>query len=159
MTSISALKKLYLLRHAEAELFSASGKDVDRKLSSNGKNHLHNVSPVYRKIITADAVLCSAASRTEETWKLLNLNVGPSSFHTELYGASTDELIQFIQEVSNEFSRVLLIGHNPGLSDLATYLTDEFYSLKTGQLLEFDLEISDWRTISRGLGTEKRNIF
>jgi len=159
MISISALKKLYLLRHAEAELFSASGKDFDRKLSSTGQNSILNAAPIYRKSLTVDAVFCSAATRTKETWKLLNLNSGNCSFHTELYGASSDELIQFIQGIPNVFSRVLLIGHNPGLSDLAMFLTDEFYSLKTGQLLEIELESSDWKMISRGIGIEKRNIF
>jgi len=159
MISISALKKLYLLRHAEAELFSASGKDFDRKLSSTGQNSILNAAPIYRESLTVDAVFCSAASRTKETLKLLNLNSGTCSFHTALYGASSDELIQFIQGIPNVFSGVLLIGHNPGLSDLATFLTDECYSLKTGQLLEIELESSDWKMISRGIGIEKRNIF
>ena len=159
MTSISALKKLYLLRHAEAQLFSASGNDFDRKLSSTGQNNILNAAPVYRESLTVDAVFCSSASRTKETWKLLNLNVGTCSFHSELYGASSDELFHFIQGIPNVFSHVLLIGHNPGLSDLASYLTDEFYSLKTGQLLEIELESSEWKMISRGIGTEKRNIF
>ena len=159
MTSISALKKLYLLRHAEAENNSASGKDFDRKLSSIGQNNILNAVPIYRKTLTVDAVFCSAASRTKETWKLLNLNLGTCSFHSELYGASSDELIHFIQGIPNVFSRVLLIGHNPGLSDLASYLTDEFYSLKTGQLLKIELEALDWKMISRGIGIEKRSIF
>jgi phosphohistidine phosphatase len=159
MTSISAHKKLYLLRHAEAELFAASDQDFDRKLSSTGQNNMLQVGSIYRNTLSVDAVFCSAATRTRETWKLLNLDKGTCSFHTELYGASSDELIQFIHGIPNVFSRILLIGHNPGLSDLASYLTDEFYSLHTGQLLEIDLESSDWKMLSRGIGVEKRNIF
>jgi phosphohistidine phosphatase SixA len=56
MTSISALKKLYLLRHAEAELFSASGKDFDRKLSSTGQNNIINPSSIINRLIVNNLV-------------------------------------------------------------------------------------------------------
>ncbi len=133
--------------------------DFDRKLTILGIEKVLQYRTDYLKIIAVDAVFCSTASRTKETWKLLNLNLGTCSFHSELYGASSDELIHFIQGIPNVFSRVLLIGHNPGLSDLASYLTDEFYSLKTGQLLKIELEALDWKMISRGIGIEKKSIF
>ncbi len=152
-------KKIFLLRHSDAEYSSSTGMDFDRKLTILGIEKVLQYRTDYLKIIAVDAVFCSTASRTKETWKLLNLNLGTCSFHSELYGASSDELIHFIQGIPNVFSRVLLIGHNPGLSDLASYLTDEFYSLKTGQLLKIELEALDWKMISRGIGIEKKSIF
>jgi phosphohistidine phosphatase len=71
-----------------------------------------------------ELVLCSSATRTRETLELLWPAVGGSTvmLEEELYAASVDELLARIRRVPDAVASVLLIGHNPGLHELALAL-------------------------------------
>lgn len=159
MISISDHKKLFLLRHSDAEYISKSGKDFDRKLSQEGEQKILRYKEKYQHILHVDAVFCSSSLRTRETLRLLNLPINACSLHDELYTATTYELISFLEAIPTHVNSILLVGHNPGLSDLVSYLIDEQMDMNPFQLVEIELEILEWNLISKGIGTEKRNIF
>jgi len=77
-------------------------------------------------------VLCSSALRTRETLDLLRSTLGEVAVEVEeqLYGASSETLLERIRSVPDEVDSVLLIGHNPGLQDLALLLAARGANLK-----------------------------
>jgi phosphohistidine phosphatase len=152
-------KKIFLLRHSDAEYSSLTGTDFDRKLTSVGIEKILQYKDDYLKTLAVDAVFCSTAARAKETLEVLKISIENCSFHKELYEATVEDLIHFIQSISNQFKSILLVGHNPGLSSLASYLCEDLFLLNTCQLIELDLEIVDWKLLTRGIGTEKRNFF
>ena len=158
MISISDHKKVFLLRHSDAEYISKSGTDFDRNLSQEGQQKILNYKEKYQHVLNVEAVFCSSSHRTRETLRLLNLPINACSFHDELYGATTYELISFLQAIPPFATSVLLVGHNPGLSDLVSYLIDERIDMNPFQLVEIELEISEWKLITKGIGIEKRNL-
>ncbi|MFI6289794.1 SixA phosphatase family protein [Streptomyces sp. NPDC051018] len=120
-------RRIVLLRHAKADWPQVS--DHDRPLAERGRKD----APVAgRRLadtgITFDLALCSTAARTRETWKLAvhELSDRPRTVYEErLYEASLGELIALVNEVPDEVSNVLLIGHNPGMHALADALSGE----------------------------------
>jgi phosphohistidine phosphatase len=83
--------------------------------------------------IEPDLVLCSAAERTRETLELVKPALGAAAevrLEEELYAASRDELLERLRIVPEQVASVMLIGHNPGLQDLALVLAS------TGSQLE-----------------------
>jgi phosphohistidine phosphatase len=113
-------RTLYLLRHASA-LPAASGDiDFDRALSEEGlaqcarlADHVHD--------IRFDKIFCSPAQRTQETFR----NVVKSDaveLREEFYNAAAATLLRSIQSTEEAYEHVLVIAHNPGISDLARAL-------------------------------------
>jgi phosphohistidine phosphatase len=105
-----------------------------------------------------DLVLCSSALRTRETLERMTDAFGDAEIavEDELYGATDDELLERLRRVAEADETVALIGHNPGIHDLAIALAGSGEGLErvrakfpTGALvvLEFD---GPWRRLAQG---------
>jgi phosphohistidine phosphatase len=78
--------------------------------------------------VRPDLVLCSSASRAVQTYEGVSASLGSSmtvSVEDDLYGASDTGLLVRLQEVPENVGSVLVIGHNPGLQDLALLLAGD----------------------------------
>lgn len=148
--------KLHLLRHAKTEDKAASGKDFDRELLPKGiaqakEMGLYLNERLSRKI----TVHCSSSARTRETAALVQESFGfrDIRFSDKLYHASLHTLLDFIWSLDGG-EDILLIGHNEGISDLASYFTDKFVSMKTCGYICISFEAGSWKETSRGTGKE-----
>ncbi|MEU7514397.1 histidine phosphatase family protein [Streptomyces sp. NPDC042898] len=125
--SVDTPRRIVLLRHAKAEWSDES--DHERPLAERGRAD----APVAGRRLAGtgigfDLALCSTAARTRETWKLAvhELSERPRTVYEDrLYEASLGELIALLNEVSEEVSDLLVIGHNPGMHALADALAGE----------------------------------
>jgi phosphohistidine phosphatase len=145
--------KIHLLRHAKTEVLSPSGKDVDRELNAKGLRQVAEMKLFLSKKDWGNTMLfCSAASRTQQTLKHLDL---ASKFHgvtiTErLYLAESTAIENYI--ASPECQDIFIIGHNNGLSDFAQELINEPYLLKTCSYVEIEVEGENWAEFKRRSG-------
>ncbi|RFC53939.1 SixA phosphatase family protein [Brumimicrobium aurantiacum] len=156
--------KLYLLRHGDAEINSSTGKDFDRGLSELGKKQVDRVKKRMEKVApnVEFTVFCSSALRTKETWKVLSpvIEEQELEFLDDLYLADNNHLLNFLWNVNHPTSDVLLIGHNNGISDLASYLLDQRYTIPTSGLLVIDFpEAKDLSEVGLGTGEEVVKCF
>jgi len=122
--SVDTPRRIVLLRHAKADWPEVS--DHERPLAERGRQ---DASISGRRLaesgIDFDLAICSTAARTRETWKLAvhELPRRPKTVYEErVYEASPGELIAVLNEVQDDFSDILLIGHNPGVHGLAEVL-------------------------------------
>lgn len=126
------MKTLYLLRHAKANVHGPHGRDHARGLEPRGVSDAQRmgkymVSRGYRP----DLVLCSDAIRTivtlEHVLAVLDHTI-PTLIERQLYLAPPATLLMRLRQVENDAlsspASVLLIGHNPGLEELASVLAD-----------------------------------
>ncbi|HEY6453439.1 MAG TPA: histidine phosphatase family protein [Steroidobacteraceae bacterium] len=117
------MKQLLLLRHAHAETPRAGVADVDRPLSERGRAEaLDAAQCVSAAGIVIEAVLASPAARARETAALLATQLaiaGRLDIDPALYAGSPDELLAPVRRCPDELRIVLVVGHNPGLSELA----------------------------------------
>jgi phosphohistidine phosphatase len=131
---------LHLLRHAKS---SAKGdvEDHQRPLSPRGRKMARRVGRnLSAKLGAIDLVLCSSARRTRETLDLVLDELSPrplTLIEDELYLASREKLAARLGRLDARDANVLLIGHNPGLHELAVALADEnspaFRALASGK--------------------------
>jgi phosphohistidine phosphatase len=121
------VKRLHLLRHAKSS-WKEDVEDRERALSGRGRETARRIGRHLSKTLgPLDLALCSSALRTRETLELVlaNFAVMPRiAIEDELYAASQKELIDRLCQLYEEEVNVLLVGHNPGLHELAVALAE-----------------------------------
>jgi phosphohistidine phosphatase len=150
-------KRLILLRHSDAEAIG-NKKDFDRDLTTKGKNKVFQTGERLREIYSFDQVWFSSSKRTQQTREMLQLSCKKTFATDALYLVEADEILKLVGEFSNQYQEILIIGHNNGLSEFASFLTNEDILLSPCEFIEIELNLNDWKLTSRGIGTIKRNI-
>ena len=117
------MRTLYLLRHAKSSWSDPALPDHERPLSPRGRRDAKRIAEHLLELgIMPGLVLCSTAVRTRETLELIRPALDAAAtvkLEAELYAASAETLLERLREVPDEEASVMLIGHNPGLQDLA----------------------------------------
>lgn len=156
---------LTLLRHAKSSWGDPHQTDADRPLNARGRA----AAPLIGAFAAAhglvpDRILCSTAVRTRQTAALvLPCLPGPPpiDFLDELYLADPATLLRLVRNAAPGVRHLLLIGHNPGLHDLALSLVkhgadDDLRALSrklpTGGLVVITFGVKSWRSIAPGAG-------
>ena len=155
------MRRLMLLRHAKTENDAPSGRDEDRQLDKRGRTDAAEIGGwIGRHPPFPDSVLVSPAVRAHQTWDIAweamkDLAPKPRvELVPELYGADPAQLLQTIRETSATESRqLMLVGHNPGMHELALALAGSgeaagrkalAENLPTSGLAVFDFTIDSW---------------
>jgi phosphohistidine phosphatase len=119
-------RTLVLLRHAKAER-PAGLADVDRPLTARGHADAAAVGAwlAHRELLPAE-VICSPAKRTRQTWHGVALAMGGSGpevrYEQMMYGGTARDLLDLIRDAPEDAGTVLVVGHNPTISDLSGLL-------------------------------------
>jgi phosphohistidine phosphatase len=119
------VRALYLLRHAKSSWADPTLSDDERPLAPRGRRDAKRIAEhLRRRGLEPELVLCSSAARARETLELLRPALGSSTVEVEveLYAASSDELLARIRLVPDAVASVMLIGHNPGVQQIALVL-------------------------------------
>lgn len=157
------MRRVYLLRHAKSSWKDRSLADRDRPLAGRGKRAAQAVAGhIEAEGIRPDLVLCSPARRSRETLERVEAAFGDrveARFEEALYGASEAELRARLRALPPEVDSVMIVGHNPGLEDLALALASEGAErarmeekYPTAALATIDLSADDWGAIEQGSG-------
>ena len=162
-------RRLVLLRHAKSD-WPPGVPDEDRPLAERGVRDAVAVGELLAgdEALLPDLVLYSSARRTRETWTLASRawdTPPPSLEEPELYGADADELIGLVGELDQGVQTVVLIGHEPTMSTVATRLAGpessagdlerlrEKFPTSGLAVLRFE---TDWSGVSPGAGVLER---
>jgi phosphohistidine phosphatase len=120
------VKQLFLLRHAKSSWDDAELIDHDRPLAPRGRRAMRLIAEhLAREGVTPALVLCSSARRARETLERIAPALGdalPVQIERELYAASDGRLLERLRRVEDGVESVMLIGHNPGVEQLALSL-------------------------------------
>jgi len=120
-----SLLTLYLLRHAKSAWDDPKLADFDRPLAPRGEREAADMAAlIAARAYRPERVLCSSARRTRETLDAV-LKALPAETSIEitrrLYEADAESLLNILFEQRGAAS-IMLIGHNPGLHQLAQFL-------------------------------------
>jgi len=137
-----------MLRHAKSSWDNTNLGDINRPLSEKGQAD----APLMGEQIAIldflpQIIYCSIAQRTRETISLVCQSskwpLSIVSYESDLYTFDVEDVLKFIQTISEEFERVMLVGHNPAYTYLFNFLSDDnIDNLPTcgACLLRFDTE-------------------
>lgn len=152
------MRRLMLLRHAKATALPG-GRDHERPLAPRGREAAPRLGAYLRdEQLFPDLALVSSARRTQETWDLVRPALGEVETRSEsrIYEAPAARLLAVAQEVEPACRTLLMVGHNPGFSDLARLLVGHgdryaFARLSekypTAGLAVIDFPVESWREI------------
>jgi phosphohistidine phosphatase len=164
------MKTLILLRHAKSSWTDSGMADFDRPLNARGREAAKSVGRRVRAEGPAfDEVLLSPATRATETWDgfVQGFGSAPSpTLEPAIYLASIATLLELIQATDDRISRLLIIGHNPGLERLALMLSQGpeeprarlAEKFPTAALVEIDLPIDHWSDAAGAKGVMRRFV-
>lgn len=158
------MKRLFLLRHAEAANDSAI--DSERKLTDAGILKCQEISANLRNYIAdIDLILSSNSVRTRETIEntLENLDIKkPKLYYTsDLYNCLESDLLQYLQYFEQRLgmvaNNIILVNHNPAISHLTNFLSQNsinspYYpevvkGFSPGSLALFKANIKSWNEL------------
>jgi len=152
--------KLFLIRHGKAVKYTDEDTDFTRHLNKQGTAQINQIGFVLKnQKKQIDQIIASNARRTFETAEIINHYLGLSTilYDKNLYLADRKLILATI--IKNQKSNsILYVGHNNGISDLASYLTEKDVLLTTGELVEIHFDFNDWNEISEGNGELKDRI-
>lgn len=146
------MKQIFLLRHAKSDWSTLGQQDFERPLAKRGINDALLISQyIQDKKHSVDAVFCSSAVRTKETFDLcahsFNFSIEKATYLDELYFGSVDKAIKLIKGLNNNLSSVLLVGHNPTMHILLEEITGKTRdSFSTCALAQICIENS-WKDL------------
>jgi phosphohistidine phosphatase len=152
--------RLMLLRHAKSEKAEPGQGDHERPLNARGRTDAPRIGAyMARHALVPDRVIVSTAQRTRETWERLAAawpDSPPVSYEARIYESGPETILTVIKSTAREVRALLVIGHNPGLHDLARLLIASGdvearerlnENLPTTGLVVIDFAGKDWRRL------------
>ena len=144
------MKTLTLLRHAKSSWKDASLIDHDRPLNKRGKRDLPVIGERIKQVgIRPSLILSSTAVRAWTTAKGIATEISyPIEFlqrEQRLYHAGVLLIIEVLTQQDVAFNSIMVVGHNPGLTDFANYLVpDVTHNIPTCGLVSVTIDNDDW---------------
>ena len=163
------MRRLLLLRHAKSA-YPAGVADIDRPLGERGRKAAPLMGAyIAREGLKPDHAMVSPARRTQETWEAVRAELDDTPMETvpSIYEASAGRILDAIRSAPAEATSLLVIGHNPGLGDLALRLVGEGpkdlqrdlrEKFPTAALAVLEFDADDWSGIGDGTGRLTRYV-
>lgn len=156
------MKKLYIIRHAKSSWDNPEMDDLDRPLNKRGKRDAPQMGKQLKeKEVTPDFMLSSPAERARATCEaiaeVLSFNKEKIKIDRRLYHANEDQILEVIRGIKNSprdsEEVVLLFGHNPGLTEFANALLNQYIdNIPTCGIVAAELPVDYWQDVTFGCG-------
>lgn len=122
------MNRLILFRHGKAEHNAPSGEDFDRRLTPRGERESRAMAEILADMgFMPDVAMVSSSARTRGTWEAA-APVFPNArvvVEDELYHAESGAVRRLVEKAGRTAGTVMVVGHNPGLQELAVELLRE----------------------------------
>jgi phosphohistidine phosphatase len=147
------MKSLYLVRHAKSSWDNPGLGDLERPLNKRGKEDAPKLGKLLLKNgDIPDMLLSSPAKRAFSTAKRiageLDHSVKNIIKDETLYMADTEDFLNVIQSVPDSVTKLMLFGHNYGITYFANYISDsDIDNIPTCGAVRIDFEFESWKDI------------
>ena len=151
-------RHLILLRHAKSDWGNPLLADFDRPLNNRGKKDVLKLSLLFQQLdIFPVSVISSPAVRTKATTESilypLKGKIENIEYNDSLYLSSVAEYIKAIKSTDTDTNNLLIVGHNPTLTDLLNTCTNlNIENMPTACLAIIEYEIESWSELDNNLG-------
>lgn len=149
------MKTLILIRHGKSS-WDNNLKDIYRPLKKRAFKDIELVSKEIETVVTEDfKFVSSPAVRAHETAKFyfekLGLDIEKLELFSELYTFDSVELREFISALSDDVDKLVIFGHNPALTTLASQLGSIYFgNIPTSGVVKIEFENSTWKNCENG---------
>jgi len=157
------MKTLLILRHAKSSWKDEELDDHERPLNKRGLNDAPRMGTLIKEHdLVPEYILSSSAVRARHTAELAAEHCGYEGEiggGRELYSFASGDYLDALEKVDDGYSRVMVVGHNPGLEELAEWLTGFYTNLPTATLAVLRLDINHWSELEEGGVGELVQVF
>lgn len=150
------MKTLYIVRHGKAMLRATDqGGDFDRQLIEKGIVRSVKLADHLKKIEeNVDLIIASPANRAIETARIiasgLNFPLGSIQIEKGLYSENESFIFDLLSQTSDDFSKLMIVGHNPTLTNFLNYFLETPIDwLKTSSIACLQFDTDEWTEITR----------
>ncbi|MES1147024.1 MAG: histidine phosphatase family protein [Solimonas sp.] len=152
------MKRLTLVRHAQADAHMPDQSDWERPLTRRGLNDAAEMAKRLKsQRLKPDLILCSPSLRTRQTAeafaKCLALSDDKIVFEDNLYLADTKHLLECVRN-TKEAHHLMIIAHNPGITEFAQWVAqdNEVDGMTTCAVFTLEFDIEQWKELAAGSG-------
>ena len=149
-------KHLYILRHAKSGWDDPGRSDRDRSLTIRGIKDIQLMGKTFREELhEIEQILTSHANRAVHTAILLatsaNLPLDRIRITDKLYEAEESQVLKVIRRLPDDYSHVMIVGHNPSFSMVASeFIPDLSADIPTSALVRVRFKAQQWSDVSAG---------
>lgn len=148
------MKTLFLVRHGQSSWDDVKLADRDRPLTDKGRRDATKMGKRLAEAeVTVDAIVASPAMRALATAEAIARKLDFKRKHIAqdelLYSGQLDDLLQLIQKVGDDHKRVMLVGHNPLLSELVLHLAGKDVNMPTCAVAILKFDSGSWAKIGK----------
>jgi phosphohistidine phosphatase len=152
------MKTLLLMRHAKSSWDDARLRDIDRPLNDRGRRDVPAMGDrLAKRDIFPDMIMSSPAERASHTATIIAPYVKMPASHIvladELYMANADIFLSIVQLCDDNVDTLMLISHNPGITQFAGQLTDcPIDHMPTAAIFIANFDVKAWHEVTPGSG-------
>ncbi len=148
------MKTISFVRHAKASSDAKYKRDFDREINERGIEKTNFLTQIIKlKQIKPELIICSPSIRTTQTAQLiiqtLNWTKTQIIYDELLYSGNYQNYLNAIYSIDDQINSVMIIGHNPSISEAAFELYNKAEIMKTSQICHFEIETKKWSEISK----------
>lgn len=159
------MRLLTLVRHAKSSWDSPDLSDFERPLNDRGRRDAPRMAERAKSLLgIPDRLVSSPASRAISTARAFvdTMGLGEERLTTQprIYEASDDTLLALVRQLDDRDPHVMLVGHNPGFTDLAHTLAHcDFGDLPTCAIVQIELDAGTWQDVSERSGRVRHYLY
>ena len=152
------MKRLFLVRHAKSSWKHQGLTDFERPLNKRGQRDAPEMGArLAGKEIVLDLMVSSRATRAITTARVIAEKIGYATSkiveNETIYASRWSGLMGVVQDLPNELDTVMLVGHNPGFTELAEDLTGaRIDNMPTCAVVCADFDVTSWCDLAKGGG-------
>lgn len=157
------MKTVLILRHAKSSWSNPSLADIDRPLNKRGKRNAPRMGVLLNEEdLVPDLILSSPANRARKTAQAVSEN---SSYDGEIetvpdfYPGDPYTFIDTLMLLPDEYNRVMVVAHNPGLEEFLYVLAGESARMPTAALAQVMLPINTWQELDETVEGQLVNLW
>lgn len=149
------MKRLTLMRHANAQWKDPDIADFDRPLNRRGNSEAEAMSRRLMELsLIPNLLVTSSALRAQQTADIVSreLGVGTRNLRREesLYLAAPEEILRVVQTTGPRIPHLMIVGHNPGITELANLLTplSQIEEMATAAVCSLTFDTRSWTAVN-----------
>jgi phosphohistidine phosphatase len=157
------MKTLLIMRHAKSAWDNAKLADHERPLNQRGKQDAPRMGKLLKdEELVPDLIISSTAERALRTAELTALACdfdGRLLTTRHFYLADPATFLERLREVDDQFNRVMIVGHNPGMEELVADLTGQAEHFSTANIAHVELPITSWSQLNEDTAGTLRHLW
>lgn len=147
------MKTLWILRHGEAATRELDQRDFDRPLTDQGQRDVKTTTAQMCGVLPPVLIVVSPAKRTQATARLAAEQLGlPESVIQTVdafYQTQPQEILEWLLTQSDSLNTIIVVGHNPTVSDLCSHLAHDSIGLCEAEGRGFTFQTDHWAEIDQ----------